>query len=48
MAYGKRHWDKGIVVYWISDGEKVFWEAAERLFLKIDGSEKQYVQTSFY
>jgi hypothetical protein len=33
------HWAKGVEVYWLSDGEKTFFAAVERLFLKVDGSE---------
>jgi hypothetical protein len=39
-ALGKLLWQKGVASHWLSDGEKEFWAAAERLFLKVDGSEE--------
>jgi hypothetical protein len=38
-SLARRHWAKGVEMNWLSDGATAFWAAAERLFLKVDGSE---------
>lgn len=36
------YWAKGVEMRWYRDDPKAFWQAAELLFLKIDGSESGY------
>lgn len=38
----REYWAKGVEQNWYRDDPKAFWKAAERLFLKIDGSEGHY------